>query len=340
MPNWQHQAASILFWVPPGYRPAHPVLLEVPGHAEGNWEGATGASAFRLRITPDGAVRYRALGDVGRPPGPTSAIPVTWTTAEAWEEAEAALPDGADVCTRNPAVQTAVLAALARGEAGERTCASVTWPELAALEALELEMGIGFPPLRRGDLAGLTGLLTLSVEAPVILFPAWPTDLLALLPGLVSLNLELFDVDLPLRLLLHDPFRAFLYHGYREARTLQVPRSLSPALQGERLAALLAHAPELQQLSLRSRHHIALPSNLLVHQPYLHGLTLAVAGNSLPDRFLAHNPGLKLLILDNRGLYAPPADLLHYAPDLHTLQVTFARYFKYNMWLRTDLPAD
>jgi len=153
---------------------------------------------FRVQVAPEGAVRYvddAGVDEVGY---------LAYTATGQWETGDAppwtavpSPPDGADLCTRNPAVQAALLGTLGAG----RDCASVTWAELAALPSLHVEVGPGHPVLMKRDLAGLSMLTQLTLSAPSFQRFWWGRDLLADLPRLRTLEIDLYSPKLPEALL-------------------------------------------------------------------------------------------------------------------------------------------
>ena len=79
----------------------------------------------------------------------------------------------------------------------------------------------------------------------------------------------------------------------------------------------LTHAPQLQHLTLQI--HAPLPGRFLAHAPQLHTLDLHLFATTLPDHFLAHAPQLQHLTLRANGLTALPDRFLAHAPQLQHL---------------------
>ncbi len=119
------------------------------------------------------------------------------------------------------------------------------------------ELEASHAPLRRSDLAGLTGLTELALRGPDVLFRWWPTDLLAELPSLQTLDLELFRIYLPSDLWHAGPTLGLRlpdvdFHSRMGYPYWMFPYLLDAGLSGTRLAALLATSP-LRHLTLESR---------------------------------------------------------------------------------------
>ena len=217
------------------------------------------------------------------------------------------------VCTRSPDIQAALLTALA-AQGRSRTCTTVTWADLAALTALPPAVDDYLWLWERHDLAGLTGLQ----EAQVVVTDAYAAaeGRLSGLAGLKRLDLQdacCVGVPWPSHFLAHAPQ---LQHLTLKVHTLQ-------ALPDH----FLAYAPQLHTLDLTLEAHAlqALPDRFLAHAPQLQPLTLKThALQALPDHFLAYAPRLQHLTLTADGLTTLSDHFLTHAPQLHTLDLTLA----------------
>ena len=135
-------------------------------------------------------------------------------------------------------------------------------------------------PLHAYELAGLTGLTTLSLQGETR-FPAVPVNLLVHAPALESLDLSGNRRRLPPGFLAHAPGlrRLTLRNADPEVLDSRLPRleilDLEvPASQAELPPDLLVHVPKLQHLTLKGAELTELPPDWLVHAPELRYLTL------------------------------------------------------------------
>ncbi len=281
--------ASALFTVPAGFRPAQTVRRALA-------VDKAGCHTRTLEVRPQGTVRL-----VGEP-AETGTEPLVHATTMTWTA-------GADLCQRHIWVQARLLQALrSRGRVRD-SCAEVTWTDLASVQSLDLNAAATLRawledtrPLQAHDLAGLTRLRTLALQADVW-FPAVPPDLLFHVPALESLDLSGSRPGLPPDFLAHAP-------GLRRLTLRDVdPEVLSFLPPG--LEVLDWEVPA---------GRTALPPDLL-HVPELRSLTLRASGlTRLPDDWLAHVPELEYLTLDTPRLTILPVDFQTDTPNLREIR--------------------
>ena len=301
--HFARQAPADLFTVPEGYRPTETVFLEVTALRPvdvggGPLDEPPVTEVFRVQVAPEGAVRYvddAGVDEVGY---------LAYTATGQWETGDAlpwtavpSPPDGADLCTRNPAVQAALLGTLGAG----RDCASVTWAELAALPSLDVEVGPGHPVLMKRDLAGLSMLTQLTLSAPGFQRFWWGRDLLADLPRLRTLEIDLYSPKLPEALLQSVPHLGpVLDHWQKEQARMRADWSQHQAIQAEWSrwdSALLTPVPHLEQLTFGGLYLTAANLDFLNPTPRLRRLILDGAMRSVPPKLLAPVPQLEHLTL-------------------------------------------
>ena len=329
----QHRASpepAVLFTVPVGYRPERRLVIEVKaahaadlaGHGvAGRLDGQTS----RLQVDPNGEVRYVNEAGVDEVSYQANTVAVTWATAEAppWPEIP---PDGADVCQRHPAVREALQLELADVSEGERFCAEVTWADLAGVAQLELKVGPGHPALQARDLAGLTGLMALTLRSPYFQMRWWPADLLAQTPLLQELAVEWYQVRLPVPLVASAPPLALVHWALAHQGDEQVPGYRSRSQRNRdhipaREAAFLSYAPGVERLALRGLGDLA--GDLLAHNSQLTHLTLVGDRLVLPGDLLVHNSQLTHLTLGRLGSF--PEKGLAFTPQLQFLELDVGR---------------
>lgn len=351
--HFARQAPADLFTVPDGYRPTETVFLEVtalrPVDVDGELlDQPPVTEVFRVQVTPEGAVRYvddAGVDEVGY---------LAYTAMGQWETGDAPLwtavpspPDGADLCTRNPAVQDALLEALGGG----RDCASVTWAELAALPSLHLEVGSGHPVLMKRDLAGLSMLTQLTLSAPEFQRFWWGRDLLADLPRLRTLEIDLYSPKLPAALLQAVPHLGPVLDHWQQEQARMGPDwwmradwSQHQAIQAEWSrwdSALLTPVPHLEQLTFGGLYLTAANSDFLNPTPRLRRLILDGAMRSVPPKLLAPVPQLEHLTLRSpflKGTSSLPSTLLTPVPQLRSLHLHVGGYFERNYFFEVTLP--
>ena len=319
--HFARQAPVDLFTVPEGYRPTEIVFLEVTALRPvdvggGPLDEPPVTEVFRVQVMPEGAVRYvddAGVDEVGY---------LAYTATGQWETGDAppwtavpSPPDGADLCTRNPAVQDALLGALE----GDRDCASVTWAELAVLPSLHLEMGPGHPVLMKRDLAGLSMLTQLTLSAPEFQRFWWGRDLLAGLPRLRTLVIDLYSPKLPEALLQSVPHLGpVLDHWQKEQARMGPDWSQRQAIQAEWSrwdSALLTPVPHLEQLTFGGLYLTAANSDFLHPTPRLRHLILDGAMQSVPPKLLAPVPQLEHLTLRSPFLQGTPPTWDNHLPS-------------------------
>ena len=240
--------ASILFTVPAGFRPTQTVRQSVV-------VDTAGCHTRMLEVRPQGPVHL--AGE----PVENGNEPLVYETTMTWTT-------GADVCQRHPGVQEHLGQALRSQGLVRKSCAAVTWTDLASLKSLDLNpdatLGArleGTPPLQAHDLAGLTGLTTLNLHGDAW-SPMVPADLLVHTPALESLDLSGSRLRLPPNFLTHAP-------GLRKL-TL---RGVDPEI-------LSSHLPQLEVLDLEvPAGQTELPPDLLAHVPELRHADLEVGRN-------------------------------------------------------------
>ena len=143
--------ASVLFTVPAGFRPTQTVRQSVV-------VDTAGCHTRMLEVRPQGPVHL--AGE----PVENGNEPLVYETTMTWTT-------GADVCQRHPGVQKHLGQALRSQGLVRKSCAAVTWTDLASLKSLDLNPAAtpdawleGTPPLQAHDLVGLTGLTTLNLH--------------------------------------------------------------------------------------------------------------------------------------------------------------------------------
>lgn len=287
------QQPTVLFTVPPGFRPRQAMTVTVADAwpVDDQCQSlAVPSRAFGLHVDTDGAVRYlddARLDGVGY---------LAYTLTTAWWTEDAACGAGA-LHGRTQGVVDALTAAVP----GATRCGQVTNTDLAALTTLEVA---DLTALRPGDFAGLDRLRTLDLGCNAL--TALPPTLFADLPQLRVLDLGL------------DPYAPW-YHYYR-----RWPESLPRCANA--LTALppnlFAHNPHLQALYLDANALTALPSKLLAHNPHLRALDLSHNRlTALPSDLFTHNPQLQILQLADNRLTALSPDLFASNPDLRILDL-------------------
>ena len=307
------QVPPVVFQLPPGFRPFQPIPLAVAATDD------AGMSIFRLRVDPSGEVVYLSSSYRDSGPPMTYRIPVSWPTEESLANQAQTPSNGVDLCTRNPAVQDALLDGLFGTAIESNSCASVTWSDLAAVEILDLEMGAGHPPLQQRDLEGLTGLTQLTLHSPQRLYEWWPGDLLVATPRLLELDLDLFSAEITDAVLRYRAphwalvkkkgaslFGSAFFYPYRYQRRSRLT------------AELLSYAPQLERLTIRGLGP-NVPSHLVAHNARLQSLDLGADPESLPEDFLHHNGQLQELTLRGFHLSTLPEDFLEHNPQLRRL---------------------
>ena len=275
--HYARQAPSVLFVVPPGYRPSEPVVIEVQeaqhvdagGHV---LDDSPERQTFRLRVEPDGTVRYVDDAGVDEVGYLSYAVAVAWPTAELPLLHSSSSSVKADVCHRHAALQTELLSLLETRDGRVRTCGDITWADLASVTGLELDFGLGNATPTARDLGGLLGLRRLDLSWPVL--RPLPSDLLSRLPRLPALQLELYYTDLSDVLLEHlgwlqhvesEPYGQFARHQW----SAQAPLP----------AGFLTHSPQLEELTVQVTGH-----------PYGHWRSF-----EFPADFLSSNSRLRQL---------------------------------------------
>ena len=304
--------ASVLFTVPAGFRPTRTVRQSVV-------VDTAGCHTRMLEVRPQGSVYLAGepveIGNESLVYGAT----MTWTT-------------GADVCQRHPGVQERLQRTLSSQGLVRKSCAEVTWTDLASLERLDLNpadtlraWSEGMPPLQAHDLTGLTSLTTLGLQGDAW-FPVVPADLLVHTPALESLDLSGSHLRLPPTFLAHAPGlrRLTLRDVDPEVLSSHLPRLEVLDLEVPELRELppdlLVHVPELQRLTLVARELRELPPDLLAHVPELQHLTLVAAElTELPPDLLVHISQLHSLTLKVPNLRGLPVGLLTHVPELRCL---------------------
>lgn len=327
------QAPAILFSVPSGYRPSEPVIIEVKDAQHVDWSGQVlddqpESQTFRLQVDPDGAVRYVDDAGVDEVGYLAYAVAVEWPTAELplWRSSSAS--DQADVCHRHAVLQTELRSLLEARDGRERTCADITWAELASLTTLVVDFGLGHATPTARDLGGLLGLRQLTLFWPVL--RPLPGDLLSRLPQLPSLHLELYYTDLSDTLLEH---LGWLQHVESQPYDYHRWSSQAPLPAG-----FLTHSPQLEELTVQVTGHpygswspFAFPAGFLAGNPRLRQLTVQVhplnvfSSGSLPltlsADLLRHNPQLRVLTLQASRLAALPHGFLAHNQALESLSI-------------------
>ncbi|MCY3657935.1 MAG: hypothetical protein OXG36_02815, partial [Caldilineaceae bacterium] len=336
---------EILFTVPEGFRPESPIMLAAPEVWLVPDTGPLIAIeapelTFQLRITPAGTVHHvRNVSTTGADDDKfvAYALDVTWKTIESplpETAAPVATHSGPGVCGRHLVVQGALLEALGRGHRAGPACATVTWAELARVNHLALTLGLGHAPLQRRDFAGLSGLTSLSLETPDLMVRWWPSDLLAEVPTLENLHLDLRDgkissdlsIELDKALMQALPLQSDIEVRNSKGRHYWLP----PDLIGNRVRELLGRTPRLRRLTLEGNFP-ELPADLLAATPHLRRLTLRNRGwfrggsrfypNSWrvnPEGLLDPIPGLTHLTLQGRFVDLVP-EFLEPVPHLQHL---------------------
>ncbi len=331
--HFARQAPAILFSVPPGYRPREPVIIEVKDAQHVDWSGQVlddqpESQTFRLQVDPDGAVRYVDDAGVDEVGYLAYAVAVEWPTAELplWRPSSAS--DQADVCHRHAVLQTELRSLLEAQDGRERTCADITWAELASLTTLAVDFGLGHATPTARDLGGLLGLRQLTLFWPVL--RPLPGDLLSRLPQLPSLHLELYYTDLSDTLLEH---LGWLQHVESQPYDYHRWSSQAPLPAG-----FLTHSPQLEELTVQVTGHpygywspFAFPTGFLAGNPRLRQLTVQVQPlNSSIDGLLPlalsadllrHNPQLQVLTLEADRLAALPHGFLAHNQALESLSI-------------------
>ncbi len=322
---------EVLFTVPKGFRPATALTWAVSGRrvrADGTSDPTRDdVQVFRMSMDTAGRVRYvddPGLDDVGY---------LAYRTALAWPLAGTE----PQLCNRSQAVQTAVQAALHLEDASAKTCADITWSELAAIQTLEIDASklesvnythtFTFSLL---DLVGLSGLKKLyvyngdtDVHAGIIsaYVPARLLDHSPLLQDLVFLS-----VDLPL-------WSSGLLSNTPNLRSLNLNLAWRehPFPEG-----FLSLTPNLQYLELHlNRTEITLPSDFLSRAPRLRVLRMYMDDETLlglsPD-FLADTPNLEILTLAvlGEGALSLPPQALSFTPRLKQARI----------WVHPDYDAE
>ncbi len=356
------QAPTVLFSVPPGYRPREPVVIEVeeaqPVDREGQVvddqpEGRT----FRLQVDPDGTVRYvddEGVDEVGYL---AYTVAIEWPTAELPLWHPSSLLDRADVCHRHAVLQAELRSLLEVRDGRARACADITWAELASLTTLAVDFGLGHATPTARDLGGFLGLQQLTLSWPVL--RPLPGDLLSRLYQLPTLHLELYYTDLSYTLLEHlgwlqhvdaGPYAYHAQHQWSSQAPLPAG-FLTHSPQLEKLtvqitghpygywppfvfpAGFLAGNPRLRQLTVQVQPlnpsgdgvlNLALPADLLSHSPQLQALTLQARQLApLPNNFLAHNQALESLSIQSEFLRSLPVNFLAHNRNLEDVTIRY-----------------
>ena len=317
------QAPSVLFTIPPGFRPAQRTVWEVEAKQvllDGTVDPERpGPIIIRMRFDQDGAVGYVNDSGVDGVGFLQYASKLTWIVAGAQPR----------VCERTPEIQAYILAALRELGQKRQYCQFVTWQDLGKIRNFHVLAANGetAAPLlvaRVSDLAGLTGLqqanLSFANGLPI-------ADLLGIFPQLTSLTLNGSNLPLSADLLAQTPhLSALTLSGLNQTvpadLLAHVPQLTSLTLNGSYLqvpADLLAQTPKLTALSL-SGGSLTVHANLLAHVPQLSSFSVNADQLQAPEGFLAHTPHLTALSLKG-GYLVMPADLLAHIPNLSSLDL-------------------
>lgn len=330
--HFARQAPAVLFSIPPGYRPREPVIIEVKEAQHVDWAGQVlddqpESQTFRLQVDLDGAVRYVDDTGVDEVGYLSYAVAVEWPTAELplWRPSSSS--DQADVCHRHSVLQTELRSLLEARDGRGRTCADITWAELASVTTLTVDFGLGHATPTARDLSGLLGLQQLTLSWPVL--RPLPDDLLSRLPQLPTLHLELYYTDLSDTLLDH---LGWLQHVESKPYAHHQWSSQAPLPAG-----FLTHSPQLEELTVQVTGHpygywspFVLPTGFLAGNPRLRQLTvqvqpLAPGGGLLPlalsADLLNHNPQLQVLTLQADRLATLPNGFLAHNQALESLSI-------------------
>ena len=360
------QAVEALFKVPEGYRPSETVLLTVEGHhvnRDGTpLSGKNDPVRFQIQVGAEGTTLYvdgPELDEVGYLAYQLHAEWPTPPDLDPWHP----VVEAEHICGLHPDVQAALLSVLAPTGGSTHDCTSISRAELATIEELELFLALDDTPLRRADLAPLTGLTSLSIRMPDVLLQFLSVDLLESQTVLEALELNLYSnvywYGLTDSTWLSNTewqargkfsvvgssgsvgWRRFNIDLWRKVPTLALrlpsvdfvhpmwyphynkPYRIEGGVSPLRISGLLDQVPGLVKLTVRARIK-SCDTPLVVSNPNLKELNLHGLICANPSiDYLYHVPLLEHLTVQSHTLDELPSGFLDRNSHLRSLEITF-----------------